>query len=82
MSAKKLTKVVNFLEKEGKASPNRLATEVRSDRRTIKDVLKEGTDLGIIQCKTLEVGGRKYSACSLTPEYQKIIKKVKNTNRR
>lgn len=79
MSVKKLTKVVKLLEKEGNTSPNRIATKVGSDRRTIKTMLKEATDLGMVQCRTLDVGGRKYSACSLTPEYQKILKnKAKN----
>lgn len=74
LSVKKLTEVVKFLEKEGKASPNKIATEVGSDRRTVKNVLSEGMKLKIIKCETLEVGGRKYSVCSLTPEYQKMTK--------
>lgn len=73
MSVEKLSKVVKVLEKEGKASLNKLATKVSSDRRTIKKVLKVASDLGIAKCEILELGGRKYSACSLTHDYQKIL---------
>lgn len=74
MSVEKLSKVIRMLEKEGKASPNKIATKVGSDRRTIKKVLNVASDLGITQCEVLEVGGRKYSACSLTLGYQKILR--------
>jgi len=74
MSVEKLSKLVKILEKEGKATPNKIATEIGSDRRTIQKVLNVATDLGIAKCETLEIGGRKYSACSLTPEYQKVLK--------
>jgi len=74
MSVEKLSKVIKILEKEGSASPNKIATEVGSDRRTIQKILDIATDLGIAKCEILKVGERKFSACSLTPKYQEILK--------
>jgi len=73
LSVKKLPEVVRILEREGRATPNKIATELGSDRRTIQKILKSASELGIAQCEILKVGGRKYSACSLTPQFQKIL---------
>ena len=81
MSIEKLSKLVKVLEKEGRVSPTRLANEVGSDRRTIKKVLKVASDLGITSCENLEIGGRKYSACSLTHDYRKIMQNKAEADR-
>jgi predicted transcriptional regulator len=78
MSAEKLSKLVRILDKEQKATPNKIATEIGSDRRTTQKLLNTATDLGIAKCKVFEIGTRKYSECSLTPEYQKILKTKAN----
>jgi len=81
MSIKKLSEVVKVLKKEGKASPNKIATEVGSDRRTIQEVLKVSSDLGITQCKTLVLSGRNFRACGLTPEFKKILEKLEKKDK-
>ena len=74
MSAEKLAKLVKVLGQTGKATPNKIAKNISSDGRTTHKLLAAAKDLGLVQCKTVEVGGRKYSECSLTPEFSKLQK--------
>jgi len=73
MSLKKLPKVIEVLKNQP-SSPSRLAAKVGSDRRTIGSVLTVASELGMVKCESIEVSGRKYAVCSLTPEYQKMLK--------
>lgn len=77
MSAEKLRRVVDVLKKEGSASPTRIASKIRSDRRTVSKILEEGTKMKMIRCNTIEISGRRYASCMLTQEYKKILEKGK-----
>lgn len=75
-SIKKLPEMIEFLKKE-EATPNRIAKELNSDRRTVEKMLDSTTEMKIVGCRSMEISGRKYRVCGLTPEYKKILKEVK-----
>lgn len=81
MSIEKLSKVVKILQEEGSASPNKIATKVGSDRRTIQKIMKVASNLGLVKCETFKVGERTYARCSLTPEYLKVARSAKKGRR-
>lgn len=69
----KLPKIVEVLRKETKASPSKLASQIHSDRRTVDRILNAATNLGIVDCNKLEVSGRTFQVCQLTPEFKRLI---------
>jgi len=75
MSVEKLRKVVEVLKKEDGLSPTRIASKIGSDRRTVSKILEEGTKMKMIRCNIIEMSGRRYASCKLTPEYKKMIEK-------
>lgn len=77
MSAKKLSKIVELLEKEPNASPSRIAESIGSDRRTVDKVLNVAVELNIISCNKLEISGRLYQTCELNPDFKKILENKK-----
>lgn len=77
MSVEKLPKVVEVLKKETRASPSKIAAEIRSDRRTVEKILNVATDLGIVTCTKIEVSGRTFQACELNSAYKEILKRRK-----
>ncbi len=77
MSQDKFYEVICELRNRDEASPCSIARNINSDFRTVKDILKKGEALKILKCEDNIIAGRKYSACSLTPEYKKLFKKMR-----
>jgi len=73
MSVKKLTKIIRMLQLEEKASATQIASQIKADKRTTKQMLMAATELGLVTSKSVEVSGRTYAAYRLSPEYKKIV---------
>ena len=73
MSMKKLTKIIRILQLEEKASPTRIASQIKADKRTTKQMLMAATELGLVMSNSLEMSGRTYAAYRLAPGYKRLI---------
>lgn len=80
MSVEKMLRVIEVLSNESPVSRNRIAIATRSDRRTIEKVIRVGSEMGIIKCETVEIGARRYSSCSLDPDYIEMLRKKNPQN--
>lgn len=78
MIVEKLQKIIEFLLEEDNVSPTQIASEIRSDRRTVNKILNTLSDIGIVEIKTIKLGLRKYASCKLTEDYKEIFKKRRN----
>jgi predicted transcriptional regulator len=74
-SIDKLPELVDLLKKED-VTPNKIAMQLKSDRRTVDRMLAITTEMNIIGCKSMEISGRNYRVCGLTPEFKKFLKEV------
>lgn len=65
-----------YILKRGEASPNKLASQLHSDRRTVEKLLDAATEMNIVGCKSMKIEGRNYRACGLTPNFKKFLEEV------
>lgn len=76
-SIEKLPDMIKLL-KNREASPNKIATEINADRRTVDKLLKATTEIGMVGCKSMEIEGREYRVCSLTPRFKEMLEREKD----
>lgn len=76
-SIEKLPDMIKLL-KNREASPNKIAMEINADRRTVDKLLKATTEIGMVGCKSMEIEGREYRVCSLTPRFKEMLEREKD----
>ena len=71
-SIDKFPELVQLLRRK-ECSPTKIAREINSDKRTVNKMLEVGNKLNITVCKSLRIDKREYKACTLSPEFKKIL---------
>lgn len=70
----KFPEMVKFL-KDKKCSPTKIAKQIEADKRTVDKMIKVGTELNILECKSLEISGKQFMTCTISADFKRLMKK-------
>ena len=74
-SIEKLPRMIRILRRN-ELSPNKIAQQLNSDRRTVERMLNTAIEMQIVGCKSMRIEGRNYRVCGLTPNFKKFLNEV------